>query len=52
MHMVAIGEEITLVSEGWSSMAHPDLALRPLTEAEDIVPCGRRRATIRRYAGS
>ena len=38
MHMVAIGEGITLVSEGWTSMAHPDLALRPLTAAEDIVP--------------
>jgi DNA-binding transcriptional LysR family regulator len=38
MHMVAIGEGITLVSEGWTSMAHPDLAMRPLTAAEDIVP--------------
>ena len=38
MHMVAIGEGITLVSEGWTSMRFPDLALRPLTAAEDIVP--------------
>ena len=38
MHMVAIGEGITLVSEGWTCMAYPDLALRPLTAAEDIVP--------------
>ncbi|MFC5386818.1 LysR family transcriptional regulator [Aquamicrobium segne] len=38
MHMVAIGEGVTLVSEGWTSMAHADLALRPLTAAEDIVP--------------
>ncbi len=38
MHMVAIGEGITLVSEGWTSMAHADLALRPLTAQEDIVP--------------
>ncbi len=38
MHMVAIGEGITLVSEGWTSMAHADLAMRPLTAAEDIVP--------------
>lgn len=38
MHMVAIGEGITLVSEGWTSMAHADLALRPLTALEDIVP--------------
>lgn len=38
MHMVAIGEGITLVSEGWTSMSYPDLALRPLTAAEDIVP--------------
>ena len=36
--MVAIGEGITLVSEGWTSMAHADLAMRPLTAAEDIVP--------------
>ena len=32
------GEGITLVSEGWTSMAHADLALRPLTAQEDIVP--------------
>lgn len=38
MHMVAIGEGITLVSEGWTSMVHADLALRPLTAPEDIVP--------------
>lgn len=38
MHMVAIGQGITLVSEGWANMAYPDLALRPLTAAEDIVP--------------
>ena len=38
MHMVAIGEGITLVSEGWTSMTLPDLALRPLTAGEDIVP--------------
>lgn len=38
MHMVAIGDGITLVSEGWTSMAHADLAMRPLTTAEDIVP--------------
>ncbi|MGB3832639.1 MAG: LysR substrate-binding domain-containing protein [Mesorhizobium sp.] len=38
MHMVAIGEGITLVSEGWTSMCYPDLALRPLSAPEDIVP--------------
>ncbi|MET3791074.1 LysR family transcriptional regulator [Aquamicrobium terrae] len=38
MHMVAIGEGITPVSEGWASMVYPDLVLRPLTAAEDIVP--------------
>ena len=38
MHMVAIGDGITLVSEDWTSMAHADLAMRPLTAAEDIVP--------------
>lgn len=38
MHMVAIGEGITLVSEGWTSMAFPDVALRPLIAPEDIVP--------------
>lgn len=38
MHMVAIGEGITLVSEGWTNMTYPDLALRPLTAHEDIVP--------------
>lgn len=38
MHLVAIGEGITLVSEGWTSIALPDLALRPLTSDEDIVP--------------
>lgn len=38
MHMVAIGEGITLVSEGWTSMAFPDLALLPLMAPEDIVP--------------
>lgn len=37
MHMVAIGEGITLVSEGWTSMAHADLAMRPLTALEGIV---------------
>ena len=38
MHMVAIGEGITLVSEGWTSMTIPNVTLRPLTAAEDIVP--------------
>lgn len=38
MHMVAIGEGITLVSQGWTSMSHADLTLRPLTANEDIVP--------------
>lgn len=38
MHMVAIGEGITLLSEGWTSVAYPDLVLRPLILAEDIVP--------------
>jgi DNA-binding transcriptional LysR family regulator len=38
MHMVALGEGITLVSEGWTSMAHTDLVLRPLTALDDIVP--------------
>lgn len=38
MHMVAIGEGITVVSEGWTRMTYPDLALRPLVAAEDIVP--------------
>lgn len=38
MHLVAIGEGVTLVSEGWTSIALPDLALRPLTSPEDILP--------------
>jgi len=38
MHMVAIGEGITVVSEGWTSMNCPGLALRPLIACEDIVP--------------
>lgn len=38
MHMVAMGEGITLVSEGWTSITYPDLALRPLTAPQDIVP--------------
>src|SRR5690606_22179885 len=38
MHMVAIGEGITLVSEGWTSIGYPDLALCPLSAPEDIVP--------------
>ncbi|MDP0926522.1 LysR family transcriptional regulator [Paracoccus onubensis] len=38
MHMVAIGEGITVVSEGWTSMAFPGLALVPLTAEEDIIP--------------
>ena len=38
MHLVAIGEGITLVSEGWTSMSYPGLALRPLVADEDIVP--------------
>ncbi len=38
MHMVALGEGITLVSEGCINTAYLDLALRPLTAPEDIVP--------------
>ena len=38
MHRVALGKGITVVSEGWTSMTFPDLALRPLTAPEDIVP--------------
>lgn len=38
MHMVTIGEGITLVSEGWTNMEHADLMLLPLTAPEDIVP--------------
>ncbi|KAB2726429.1 LysR family transcriptional regulator [Brucella anthropi] len=38
MHTIALGREITVVSEGWTSMRFPDLALRPLTASEDIVP--------------
>lgn len=38
MHMVAMGEGITLVSEGWTHIQCPDLILRPLKAPEDIVP--------------
>lgn len=38
MHMVAIGEGITLVSEGWTRMTFAGLVLRPLTAAADIMP--------------
>ncbi|QLH16391.1 LysR family substrate-binding domain-containing protein [Paracoccus pantotrophus] len=38
MHMVAMGEGITLVSEGWTRITCPDLVLRPLTAPEDVVP--------------
>jgi hypothetical protein len=38
MHMVSIGKGITLVSEGWIHMAFPNLALRPLSAPEDIMP--------------
>jgi len=38
MHLVAIGEGITLVSEGRTSTTYPDLAFRPLSALEDIVP--------------
>jgi len=38
MHMIAMGREITVVSEGWTSMSFPDLVLRPLSALEDIVP--------------
>lgn len=38
MHLVAMGEGITLVSEGWTHMVCPALVMRPLTAAEDIVP--------------
>lgn len=38
MHMVAIGDGITVVSEGLTSMNYPRLALRPLMAPEDIVP--------------
>ena len=38
MHMVAMGTGITLVSEGWTRMTLPDLAFRPLSAPEDIMP--------------
>lgn len=38
MHMVAMGEGITLVSEGWTNVSFPDLGMCPLTAHEDIVP--------------
>lgn len=38
MHMVALGQGITVVSEGWSNMTFPGLALISLTAPEDIVP--------------
>lgn len=38
MHMVAIGEGVTLVSEGWTNTAYPHLAYRPLSAPEDIIP--------------
>lgn len=38
MHTIALGREITVVSEGWTRMTFPDLALRPLSAPEDIVP--------------
>lgn len=38
MHRVALGKGITVVSEGWTSMKFPDLALRPLIAPEDTVP--------------
>lgn len=38
MHMVGLGQGITVVSEGWTNMTFPGLALIPLTAPEDIVP--------------
>lgn len=38
MHMVAIGAGMTVVSEGWTHTAYPELVLKPLTAREDIVP--------------
>ncbi len=38
IHMVALGEGITLVSEGWTDTTYQNLVLRPLTAKEDIVP--------------
>lgn len=38
MHRVALVKGITVVSEGWTSVSFPDLALRPLIAPEDIVP--------------
>lgn len=38
MHVVALGRGVTLVSEAWSAMQVPDLALIPLTAPDDIVP--------------
>lgn len=38
LHMVAIGEGVTLVSESWTNMCFPELAICPLSAPEDIVP--------------
>lgn len=38
MNLVALGQGLTLVSAAWGQVKVPDLALRPLTAAEDVVP--------------
>lgn len=38
MHLVAMGQGITLVSAAWNSLKFPGLVLRPLTARADIVP--------------
>ncbi|MGF3021891.1 LysR family transcriptional regulator [Methylobacterium aquaticum] len=38
MHLVAMGTQITLVSEGWTKVGIPDVVFRPLISPEDIVP--------------
>lgn len=38
MHLVGLGDGITLVSEAWTHMTFPDVVMVPLTDPEDLVP--------------
>jgi DNA-binding transcriptional LysR family regulator len=38
MHLVGLGQGITLVSAAWTAVKLPDLVLRPLVDPADIVP--------------
>ena len=38
MNLVSLGQGITLVSAAWASAGLPDLVLRPLSDAHDVIP--------------